>query len=194
MISIREAKDILISVLVISLALTIATSNEKLGVLIHFQILLISISFFAITIGTGFVFHELAHKFVAIRFGAWAEFRMWTHGLIISLIIAMLGFVFVAPGAVYIYSQRITKMQNGLISLAGPLANLLLAFIFFGIEMFFPLKMTMAGIPLWFFAFKMNIWLGMFNMIPIFPLDGSKIMDWNIFIWGAVGLIFLIML
>lgn len=195
MISIREAKNILISVLAISLAITIATSNEKLGVLTHFQTLPIKISFFAITIGIGFVLHELAHKFVAMKFGAFAEFKMWPQGLILSLITSVFGFVFVAPGAVYIYASQITKTQNGLISLAGPLTNLILAFVFLGLEIFFPFKIALSYTPLslWLFASKINIWLGIFNMIPIFPLDGSKIMDWNIFVWATVGLIFLIM-
>src|SRR5438034_2549449 len=41
-----------------------------------------------IVIGTGFLGHELAHKFTAQRYGAWAEFRLWTIGAIMTLVFA----------------------------------------------------------------------------------------------------------
>jgi Zn-dependent protease len=37
----------------------------------------------------------------------------------------------------------------------------------------------------WRFGAAMNIMLALFNMIPAFPLDGSKVFRWNIFVWGA---------
>lgn len=198
MISNREAKDILISVLAISLALTIATSNDRIGVLTHIQELPLLISFFAVTVGTGFVLHELAHKVVAIRFGCVAEFRMWFQGLILALLTSMIGLVFVAPGAVYIYAtSRITKQQNGLISLAGPFTNLVLSIAFLALAYVIPMRLSFPQpfglVNVWFFASKINASLGLFNMVPIFPLDGSKIMDWSMLVWGAFGLILLFM-
>lgn len=189
MISNREARDIIISVIAISLALSIAEGGLKL--LTAPSKLVFMISFFAITVGTGFVLHELAHKFVAIRFGGHAEFKMWFHGLLMALAFSVFGFVFVAPGAVYIYAPRITKFQNALISLAGPLTNLALSFIFLALWLVFPLKI--GDLPIWLFASKINIWLGFFNMIPIYPLDGSKIMDWNMWAWGIVSAIFFLL-
>ncbi len=189
MISTQEARDILISVIVISLALSIA--QDGLKVLASPSKLAFLVSFFAVTVGTGFVLHELAHKFVAIRFGGHAEFRMWVQGLIFALITSVFGFIFVAPGAVYIYAPRITRMQNGLISLAGPVTNLILSFVFLLAAALFPLDI--GGLNAWHFASKINIWLGMFNMIPIFPLDGSKIMDWSMLVWGIFAVIFFFM-
>ncbi|VVB98422.1 Uncharacterised protein [uncultured archaeon] len=141
--------------------------------------------------------HELAHKFVAIRFGGYAEFKMWWQGLALALVTSLAGIVFVAPGAVYIYAPRVTKMQNGLISLAGPLTNLAISMIFLALSVVFPMKMAL---PLnivdgsaFFFASKINLWLGMFNMIPVFPLDGSKVMDWSFAVWAAFAAIFLVL-
>src|SRR5207249_10746958 len=37
-------------------------------------------------IGTSFLGHELAHKFTAQRYGAWAEFKLWTVGALMSLV------------------------------------------------------------------------------------------------------------
>ncbi len=189
MISTREARDIIISTVAISLALSIAQGGLKLFAAP--SKLLFLVSFFAITVGTGFVLHELAHKFVAMRFGGYAEFKMWLQGLVMALAFSVFGFVFVAPGAVYIYAPRITKMQNGLISLAGPLTNLALSVVFLAVAAIFPLDV--GGMNVWYFASKINVWLGMFNMIPIFPLDGSKIMDWNLWIWGLFSAIFFLL-
>ncbi len=189
MISNEEAKNIIVSVIAISLALSIA--NTGLGILAAPGKLVFMISFFAITVGTGFVLHELAHKFVAIHFGGRAEFRMWMQGLLLALLFSVFGFVFVAPGAVYIYAPKITKMKNGLISLAGPFTNLALALVFMAVGIVLPMKV--GNISLWLFASKINVWLGIFNMIPIFPLDGSKIMDWNLLVWGLFAAIFVVM-
>ena len=188
MISIREARDITISVIALSLALSIAEGGG-LSVFLSPLKLLFLISFFAITVGTGFVLHELGHKFVAMKFGGYAEFKMWAQGLILALVLAtFLGVVFAAPGAVYIYAPRITRKQNGLISLAGPLVNLILSVIFLALALLIPL--SFGSMNIWYFASKINVWLGMFNMVPVYPLDGSKILDWNIFVWGAFAAMF----
>ena len=79
-----------------------------------------------------FVLHELAHKFTAIKFGFWAEFRKNNFMLLVAVALAALvGFVFAAPGATVIYNIRpdgrvISREENGKISAAGPLTNLLL--------------------------------------------------------------------
>src|SRR5438046_3133594 len=54
---------------------------------------------------TGFIIHEMGHKFVAIRRGYVAHFRLWTWGLMLTLFTAVAtggSFLFGAPGAVYI--------------------------------------------------------------------------------------------
>lgn len=188
MISIREAQEILISMLVLSVALTIALSEAKIGALFSFSTLLKGIVFFSITVGTGFVVHELAHKFTAQYFGAISEFRMWTFGLFLALITSLFGFVFAAPGAAYAYGKRITKRDLGIIALAGPLSNLFLVFFFAILAKVFPLYL--GSIKVWEFASFINIWLGMFNLIPIHPLDGAKILEWNFFVWLLVSLVF----
>jgi len=82
-----------------------------------------------LTAGIGFLLHELAHKIVAQRFGQVAGFRADYGMLFIAVVSALAGFLFAAPGAVY-HQGRITERQNGLIALAGPVMNLLLAIAF----------------------------------------------------------------
>jgi len=140
-------------------------------------------SFFVIFlgVGVGFAVHEMAHKFTAIRYGCIACYKMWTQGLFLALIMALLtGFVFAAPGAVYIYKQGLTRREDGIISLAGPLANLVTAIFFFWLF----LGTAFQDIGSW--IFKINVFLGFFNMIPFGPLDGAKVLRWNSGIWGIV--------
>ena len=140
------------------------------------------------TVGIGFLLHEMAHKVVAQHYGCTAEFRADNQMLGFALVIAMiLGFMFIAPGAVMIAGQ-ITRRENGIISVAGPLTNYILALLFLASAYLFP--------PLaWMFmiGFIINSWLGLFNLIPFLMFDGKKIFDWNVLIWlamVAVGIFF----
>jgi Zn-dependent protease len=144
-----------------------------------------------IGIGTGFLFHEMAHKGVAQRFGYHAEFRMWKMGLVIAVASALLSFgqfLFFAPGAVYTSTYKTPDpKEEGLISLAGPLANVILA------GLFFLLARGSTGEDLWgiigAFGFQVNLWLAAFNLIPFPPLDGVKILRWNKAAWAATALV-----
>jgi Zn-dependent protease len=144
-----------------------------------------------IGIGTGFLFHELAHKGVAQRFGYHAEFRMWKLGLIIAVASAVLSFgrfLFFAPGAVYTSTyKKPDRKEEGLISAAGPLTNIALAGLFY---------LLAAGTgygDIWSlvgaFGFQVNLWLAAFNLIPFPPLDGVKILRWNKAAWLALAVI-----
>lgn len=180
-----EAVQILISVIAISLALAI--SQGGFGLFMSFQglkALTLLLALFTLTVGTGFILHEMAHKLVAIQYGAYARFQMWTQGLLLMLALSFLGFVFAAPGAVYIYSHNISKKENGIISVAGPVTNIVLAFVFMALAIFAPVYTSNTNI--WFIGFYVNSFLAFFNMLPIFPLDGSKVLAWNAVVWVAV--------
>jgi Zn-dependent protease len=141
-----------------------------------------------IATATGFIIHEMGHKFVAIRRGYVAHFRLWTQGLLLTLFIVVFsggGIVFGAPGAVYIapaatayYGYDSTsrtldpEQENMIISAAGPGINLAFAFSFLALFLVAPVGfLSTVGQ----FGFLLNVGLGSFNMIPIPPLDGSKI-------------------
>jgi Zn-dependent protease len=127
------------------------------------------------TVGISFIVHEMSHKIIAQRFGSWAEFRMSPFMLFLMLILVYeFGILFAAPGAVMIYGGNVGRRENGLISLAGPLSNLLLGIAFF-------LLLSEQGIlyEIGKFGVIINITIALFNMIPFGIFDGRKVWEWN---------------
>ena len=165
----KELIDLAKSWLILGIAFGIAMNGLKFD-----STMIIAICISWITIGVGFVFHELAHKFVAQHYGHFAEFRSFDHMLIIALIFSFFGFIFAAPGAVMIHG-RLTRKQNGIISAAGPAMNLIAAVLFFVIAMSYSGVLQIIGQ----YGFTINSWLAMFNLIPVGFFDGKKIFDWN---------------
>jgi Zn-dependent protease len=133
---------------------------------------------------TAFVLHELAHKVTANYFGHYAAFSYSKQGLFLAAIVSFLfGFLFAAPGAVFIYGQP-TRRENGMISLAGPMTNLVLGIFFSGLffvfivfSLFIEASSFLASA--FFLVASINIFIGAFNMIPVMPFDGAKIWKWN---------------
>lgn len=133
-----------------------------------------------LSVSTAFVFHELAHRNIARKFGCWAEFRMWRWGLMMALLFSLFGFVFAAPGAVMIKGY-ITREQNGKISAAGPATNWAVGAVFLIASILTAVyDITIFGLP-WILAAVsfVNLFIGGFNLLPLGPLDGRKIFAWS---------------
>jgi Zn-dependent protease len=189
----REVRDILISMLVIAVIFAYLINGRNIN-----ENLIFLIPSLLVAVGLGFVLHELAHKFVAVRYGFYAEFRMWLEGLIFALVTAfLLGFVFVAPGAVYIHGEHITREQNGKISIAGPLVNIVLALIFLALTPFITKNPTdimgFIFMTIVVYGFIINSILAAFNLIPLGIFDGAKVLRWNPIIWGITFVVAIIL-
>jgi Zn-dependent protease len=152
----NELLDLLIAYIVLTIAFGIVFSGGVFGGSIN-SLKADNFIVSAIGVGTGFILHELAHKFTAQRFGYHAEFKADMNGLFLTIIMSVLGFIIAMPGAVMIsgrpYSQsgyeykgpggvedddywdRLTSHSKVnrpelIISIAGVVTNLLIAAFF----------------------------------------------------------------
>ena len=133
-----------------------------------------------LTVGIGFLLHEIAHKFVAVRFGQIASFHADYGMLGLAIASGLAGFLFAAPGAVQ-HRGRITVRENGIIAVAGPVTNLILVAVFFPISLLPGYLGSVGGLGV-----TINLLLAAFNMLPFGPLDGRKVLSWSPIIFGLV--------
>jgi len=183
-----EIKDLIKAWIAISIAFAIIMKSSL--DLSFYQVFIVA----AVTVGTGFLLHELGHKIIAQKYGCFAEFRSFDQMLILALIMSyFMGIVFAAPGAVMI-SGPVGIRRNGKISAAGPSVNLVLALMFLLILMM-PLTGMLKVIS--FYGFSINSWLALFNLMPLGNFDGAKVLRWNKTVYGimvavALGFLFLV--
>ena len=179
-----ELRDLFKAWLAISIAFAIVMYGFSLTFGFYKAVIISSL-----TVGIAFIFHELSHKIVAQHYGCFAEFRAFNTMLILALVMSFMGFVFVAPGAVMI-SGPVGRRRNGKISMAGPMANLILALIFLILQFTIGLKLSYGRISN--FPFAINTWIALFNLIPFGNFDGRKILHWNRLVYGMMLIIALL--
>ena len=130
------------------------------------------------------IFHELAHGWVAYRMGdptAKLQGRLTINPLkhldpMGTLMLFLFGFGWAKPVPVNLNLLRDRRKGMILVSAAGVITNMLLAFCaLFLYRLLFPSPSGIAAQLLYYFA-RINIILAAFNLIPLPPLDGSKIL------------------
>lgn len=133
------------------------------------------ISFIAVSLS--FILHEYMHKRMAEHFGAIAAFKRSDTGILITLLTSLFGFLIGLPGATMIYTNTFTRKEEGLVSLAGPLTNFAVFGILFAVSLFASLS-GYAAVAIETTLY-ISLWLAFVNMLPVYPLDGSKVLKWN---------------
>lgn len=178
----RELIDILISVIVLGFIF----SFRKWG---SIESGLANFAWATVVVGFAFIIHEMGHKILAEMYDCYAEFKLFPSFLMISLLITFLTqgyFIIAATGAVVISTAYFTRLgykyvnitleEKGKIALAGAVSNIFLAFVFkiFGFAL--PTNLLTEII-------RINAIIAFFNLLPIPPLDGSKVIAWSRVIW-----------
>lgn len=177
----REVNDLLVSWIVLSVAFAILMEGGIPGLLRGKSALFTDPMFLPgrfIIVGTAFVLHELSHKYVAQKYGLRAEYRKFTQGLFLALLLSLTGLIlFAFPGAVMIMSTGwVTPEIEVKTSIAGPITNITVGIValLLAAAVYVPLLRELALI---------NFFLAVFNLLPIPPMDGSKVLKYNIIWW-----------
>ena len=139
--------------------------------------------------------HEAAHAWVALKCGDPTGRDMGRITLnplphidpfmtiLLPGVLVMSGSAFLFGGAkpvpVNFYNLRRPYRDMALVAIAGPLSNFLIAFLLFAVSRALPGSWDDKLLPdilLW--AAYFNLLLAAFNLLPIPPLDGSRVMTW----------------
>ena len=143
--------------------------------------------------------HELSHGFVAYKLGdgtAKAFGRLTLNPIkhldpLGTVFMVFFGYGWAKPVPVNSRNLKKPKRDIALVSLAGPVSNILLAFVFAGIyvlmwslfpeEVYFGLALKKASVTgiitlMSRLGIIYNVGLAIFNLIPLPPLDGSNIL------------------
>ena len=134
--------------------------------------------------------HELSHGLAALKLGdttARDQGRLTLNPIkhidvVGFLMMVVFGFGWAKPVPVDMRNLRNPKRDMAIVALAGPVSNLLLAVVFAiigGVVLAIPVSnytFHSIVIDVVFRIMSMSIGLAIFNMIPLPPLDGSKIL------------------
>lgn len=143
--------------------------------------------FFVIVIIASAILHEYAHGWVAdqlgdptARYAGRLTLNPRAHvdlfgSIILPLIMIPTGFLFAyaKPVPYNPYNLKDQKWGPVWVAFAGPLSNFLLAFVFGLLFQFLPAGQISIFLFIIVYA---NVLLGVFNLVPIPPLDGSKLL------------------
>ena len=143
-------------------------------------LLYILISFLAMCVAISF--HEWAHAFVAYKLGDPTAKNMGRMSIdpfrhmdwMGAVVFLLFGFGWAKPVVVNSRNLKHYRRDDILISLAGPVMNLLLAFVFTGVAMLVSMPNQWIALTV-MYLISMNLNFALFNVLPVPPLDGFHV-------------------
>jgi len=134
--------------------------------------------------------HELAHGWIAYRMGdPTAKNRgrlsvnpikhldpLGTAMFVITYLFSGFVFGWAKPIPVSPYYFKDRQRGMAIVAAAGPITNFIIAIIFIVVLNWIQPESTSRVFDIFFLIFQINVVLGLFNLIPIPPLDGSRVL------------------
>lgn len=176
----KEVKDIILTIFSISVIASLKDFPE--GGWISTFIL----SFFLISVSL--MIKLTAHKLTAKKYDCTAVYKFDYNLFLIALLIGLISnsaLIFAVMGSITVASAYISRLghkfgnvtlrEKGLINLSGPMMNIILALISIILHPVNPVIFQEL--------LRLNVFMSMFSLIPLPPLDGSKVIWWNRLVW-----------
>ncbi|KUP04963.1 zinc metalloprotease [Bacillus coahuilensis m2-6] len=151
---------------------------------------LANLPFLVIALVIGFTVHEYAHAYVAYKFGDSTSAKQGRLTLnpashldpIGTILILIAGFGWARPVPVNRFNLRRPRLHSILVSVAGPLSNFVVAFIATPFAILFMYFLGDSAVTTFFAQLfqtivYLNVLLFVFNLIPLPPLDGYRIIE-----------------
>ncbi|MBU5689510.1 MAG: hypothetical protein QXM68_03980 [Candidatus Aenigmatarchaeota archaeon] len=174
-----EIKDIIVSISIMTLFYTFPEWSIKFAT----YFLIISISF---------ILKQIMHKMMAKKLQCTSTYKVhmpfFLFGLWLMILKPILGLSFLVVGSIEIVPYKfgrwgiklvkLTPYDLGIITLAGTMVNLIIAYTFLFVQS--DISQTIV---------KINCMLVIFNMIPLPQFDGSKIFMWTVWGWLFISLL-----
>ncbi|MFP3171871.1 MAG: site-2 protease family protein [Acidilobus sp.] len=137
----------------------------------------------------GVVIHEMMHRNVARRYGMRSSYVTNWLGVIITLLTAVLPIKFIAPGYTKVYSYDFSESRRGILYsvAAGPASNIVMSLVTLVVGVILKVFSTLPALAftsIWLLNFSyINFYIALFNLLPIPPLDGYKVLRLAVSLW-----------
>jgi Zn-dependent protease len=187
-----EIKAIIISIIV----LTVVVAFDDHNAVFSAKSWIKNFAFWLIVVTISFMVKMKSHKLIAISYGFFSEYKIWWTGIILSLIFTLFsnGKIWVLlTGGIWIYHLKVFRVgyfrygQNiralAMICLVGILGNVLFAAFVKTLDIWFGIIPSSIANKIFLF----NLVLAAYNMLPIPPLDGSRVLFDSRLIYVLVG-------
>ncbi|WP_462405967.1 site-2 protease family protein [Gracilibacillus sp. Marseille-QA3620] len=157
---------------------------------VDFQNIITNLPYMLVTLAIAFTVHEYAHAYAAYKFGdqtAKNQGRLTLNPLVHidpigAIFLILFGFGWAKPVPVNRFFFKNPRLNGIIVSIVGPLSNLVLAFVAVLIVLF--IQQFNLGMMIPYFIFKfisifinINVLLFVFNLLPFPPLDGYRIIE-----------------